>query len=72
MHDPGNLDRATGIGCFFDDPVHQVFGFKDLAFQSLYHLTAGATIAGYSGRISKRSRRWEKWPHSFRQLRGCL
>ena len=41
MHDPGNLDRATGIGCFFDDPVHQVFGFKDLAFQSLYHFTVG-------------------------------
>jgi hypothetical protein len=28
--------RATGIGCFFDDPVHQVFGFRDLTFQSLY------------------------------------
>jgi Nitroreductase family len=23
--------RATGIGCFFDDPVHQVFGLRDLA-----------------------------------------
>src|SRR2546425_1507209 len=31
--------RATGIGCFFDDPVHQGFCFKDLAFQSLYHFT---------------------------------
>lgn len=33
--------RATGIGCFFDDPVHQVFGFGDLAFQSLYHFAVG-------------------------------
>jgi nitroreductase family protein len=29
---------ATGIGCFFDDPVHQVFGFSDLEFQSLLSL----------------------------------
>ena len=36
--------RATGIGCFFDDPVHQVFGFKDLAFQSLYHFTVGGPV----------------------------
>ena len=33
--------RATGIGCFFDDPVHGVFGLEDLAFQSLYHFTVG-------------------------------
>ena len=36
--------RATGIGCFFDDPVHQTFGFKDLAFQSLYHFTVGGAV----------------------------
>jgi len=36
--------RATGIGCFFDDPVHEVFGFKDLAFQSLYHFTVGGPV----------------------------
>ena len=36
--------RATGIGCFFDDPVHQVFGFRDLAFQSLYHFTVGGAV----------------------------
>jgi hypothetical protein len=35
--------RSTGIGCFFDDPVHQVFGLGDLAFQSLYHFTVAAT-----------------------------
>lgn len=36
--------RATGIGCFFDDPVHQVFGLRDLAFQSLYHFTVGGAV----------------------------
>jgi len=36
--------RATGIGCFFDDPVHQVMGFHDASFQSLYHFTAGNPV----------------------------
>ena len=36
--------RATGIGCFFDDPVHQVFGFSDAKFQSLYHFTTGGHV----------------------------
>ena len=36
--------RATGIGCFFDDPVHRVFGLADLAFQSLYHFTVGGAV----------------------------
>jgi len=36
--------RATGIGCFFDDPVHQVFGFAGTVFQSLYHFTVGGPV----------------------------
>jgi nitroreductase len=36
--------RSTGIGCFFDDPVHQVFGLKHLEFQSLYHFTVGGAV----------------------------
>ncbi len=36
--------RATGIGCFFDDPVHDVFGFPDAMFQSLYHFTIGGPV----------------------------
>ncbi|NRF72247.1 SagB/ThcOx family dehydrogenase [Aquincola sp. S2] len=36
--------RATGIGCFFDEPVHRVFGLEDLAFQSLYHFTVGGPV----------------------------
>ena len=36
--------RATGIGCFYDDPVHDVLGLTDHAFQSLYHFTVGITV----------------------------
>ena len=37
--------KATGIGCYFDDPVHDVLGVKDHQFQSLYHFTiCGAII----------------------------
>ncbi|MGQ0809733.1 MAG: SagB/ThcOx family dehydrogenase [Nitrospiraceae bacterium] len=36
--------RGTGIGCFFDDPVHEIVGIKGLAFQSLYHFTTGGPI----------------------------
>ena len=30
--------RGTGIGCFFDDAVHDILGLKDNTYQSLYHL----------------------------------
>ncbi len=33
--------RGTGIGCFFDDAVHEILGFKDNQYQSLYHFTIG-------------------------------
>ena len=36
--------RGTGIGCFFDDPVHQLLGLKDDTFQSLYHFTVGGPL----------------------------
>jgi SagB-type dehydrogenase family enzyme len=36
--------RGTGIGCFFDDPVHELVAIKDHTFQSLYHFTVGAPI----------------------------
>jgi SagB-type dehydrogenase family enzyme len=36
--------RATGIGCFFDDPVHGIFGFQNNKYQSLYHFTVGGAI----------------------------
>ncbi|MEI6666543.1 MAG: SagB/ThcOx family dehydrogenase [Acidobacteriota bacterium] len=36
--------RGTGIGCFFDDAVHDVLGVKAHAFQSLYHFTVGMPV----------------------------
>ena len=36
--------RGTGIGCFFDDAVHEILGLKDNRFQSLYHFTIGKAV----------------------------
>jgi hypothetical protein len=36
--------RATGIGCFFDDPVHQLMGLGKMSYQSLYHFTVGGHV----------------------------
>lgn len=33
--------RGTGIGCYFDDAVHEVFGLNGHGWQSLYHFTVG-------------------------------
>ena len=50
--------RGTGIGCFFDDVMHEMLGLADHAWQSLYHFTVGGpvedrrlkTIAAYDHR----------------------
>ena len=36
--------QGTGIGCFFDDPVHEFLGLQDMRFQSLYHFTVGGAL----------------------------
>ena len=36
--------RATGIGCYFDNPVHEVFGISSRDWQSFYHFTVGGPI----------------------------
>ncbi|MGY8761171.1 MAG: SagB/ThcOx family dehydrogenase [Nitrospinaceae bacterium] len=36
--------RSTGIGCFFDDPVREIFGIEDRSYQSLYHFTVGGPV----------------------------
>ena len=49
--------RSTGIGCYFDDPVHEVFGITSRDWQSFYHFTVGGpvedtrltTLPGYGG-----------------------
>ncbi|RLU02516.1 MAG: SagB/ThcOx family dehydrogenase [Ketobacter sp.] len=50
--------RGTGIGCYFDDPVHQLLGLTDNTLQSVYHFTVGGplvdhritTLPPYSGK----------------------
>jgi SagB-type dehydrogenase family enzyme len=36
--------RGTGIGCFYDDPVHDLLALRGHAFQSLYHFTIGTPV----------------------------
>jgi SagB-type dehydrogenase family enzyme len=36
--------RGTGIGCYFDDSVHEILGLTDETFQSLYHFTVGTPL----------------------------
>lgn len=36
--------RGTGIGCYFDDPVHTLLGLPDERVQSLYHFTVGLPL----------------------------
>ncbi|MFZ3019844.1 MAG: nitroreductase family protein [Gallionella sp.] len=36
--------RGTGIGCFFDDAVHEVLGLKDDTLQVIYHYAVGMAL----------------------------
>ncbi|GIK15809.1 MAG: hypothetical protein BroJett003_07730 [Planctomycetota bacterium] len=36
--------RGTGIGCYFDDAVHETFGLTGDAWQSMYHFTVGRPV----------------------------
>jgi hypothetical protein len=36
--------RGTGIGCFFDDGVHELLGLETENYQSLYHFTVGHPV----------------------------
>jgi SagB-type dehydrogenase family enzyme len=36
--------RGTGIGCFFDDAVHDLLGLRGTDFQTLYHFTVGRAL----------------------------
>ncbi len=35
---------GTGIGCFFDEAVHELLGLADSRWQSLYHFTVGRAV----------------------------
>ena len=36
--------RATGIGCYYDDPVHEMLGLSGHDWQSLYHFSMGMPV----------------------------
>ena len=36
--------RGTGIGCYFDDAVHELIGLQGRRVQSLYHFTVGGAL----------------------------
>ena len=36
--------QGTGIGCYFDDAVHQALGLKTSRFQDIYHFTLGTAL----------------------------
>lgn len=36
--------RGTGIGCYFDDVLHELLGLSGHAWQSLYHFTVGGPV----------------------------
>jgi len=39
-----HVARGTGIGCFFDDEVHELLGLTDDRYQILYHFTVGTPV----------------------------
>jgi hypothetical protein len=36
--------RGCGIGCYFDDPMHELLGLKGRDIQDLYHFTVGKAL----------------------------
>ena len=48
--------RGTGIGCFYDDPVHETLGLSGHAWQSLYHFCVGDAGRGHAARDVARLR----------------
>ena len=36
--------RTTGMGCFFDDAMHQALGLTNRRFQTIYHFTVGGAV----------------------------
>jgi hypothetical protein len=36
--------RGTGIGCFFDDAVHELLGITDTRYQVVYHYAIGMPV----------------------------
>ena len=51
--------RATGIGCFYDDPVHEAAGLSGTEWQSIYHFSMGVPVDD-SRLTTKPGYEWER------------
>ncbi len=51
--------RATGIGCYYDDPVHDLLGLSGHQWQSLYHFSMGLPVED-TRLTSEPGYEWEK------------
>ncbi len=51
--------RATGIGCYYDDPVHDLLGLSGRQWQSLYHFSMGLPVED-TRLTSEPGYEWEK------------
>ena len=55
--------RGTGIGCYFDEVVHEALGLADRGFRDLYHFTVGGAVEdlrlttrpGYAEDVTRRA-----------------
>jgi SagB-type dehydrogenase family enzyme len=55
--------RGTGIGCFFDDVLHETLGLGDDRFRDIYHFTVGGAVddrrlttrPGYGDAVGRRA-----------------
>jgi hypothetical protein len=36
--------RGTGIGCYYDDAVHELLGLSGVEWQSFYHFAFGVPV----------------------------
>ena len=66
--------RSTGIGCYFDDSVHEAFGITSREWQSFYHFTVGGPVE--DTRLTTLpayplEERWLRW-NELRGTRGRL
>ena len=43
--------KGCGIGCFFDEPLHEAIGLKGLEYQDLYHFVVGSPLQEIGARI---------------------
>ena len=55
--------RATGIGCYYDEPVHELLGLSGDAWQDLYHFSMGLPIED-TRLTSEPGYDWERNPGS--------